>query len=179
MENILEHVLGGKIHAEAALVVSDNPEAYALRRAEKYDVECVVVDRKKFAAREGFEAEIRRHLARKKIDFILLAGFMRILSPSFVRAYRGRILNVHPALLPNFPGAHALLDAFRAKAKKTGVTVHFVNEGIDTGPAILQREVAIEAGGTLETLEKKIHAVEYELYPKAINLVLEGKAKLR
>jgi phosphoribosylglycinamide formyltransferase-1 len=96
-----------------------------------------------------------------------------------VRAYRGRILNVHPALLPNFPGAHALPDAFRAKAKKTGVTVHFVNEGIDTGPVILQREVTIEAGDTLETLEKKIHAVEYELYPEAIHLVLEGKAKLR
>lgn len=178
MENILRKAREGKIRAEAALVVSDNPQAYALKRARKHNVECVVVERKKFDSKELFEAEIRRHLEQKKIDLILLAGFMRILSPAFVKAYRGRILNIHPALLPNFPGAHAIRDAWDAKVKKTGVTVHFVDEGVDTGPMILQREVPVEAGDTLETLEKKIHAVEYELYPEAINLVLEGKVKI-
>jgi len=103
---------------------------------------------------------------------------MRILSPDFVRAYPKKILNIHPALLPQFPGAHAIQEAWEAKAKKTGVTVHFVDEGVDTGPIILQREVAIDAGETLESLEKKIHEVEYEIYPEAVNLVLQGKNRL-
>jgi len=175
MENILERVREGRIKAEAALVVSDNPQAYALKRAEKYNVECIAADRKRFDSKESFEAEIRRHLKRKKIDFLLLAGFMRILSPAFVKAYKGRILNIHPALLPRFAGAQAIRDAWEAKVKKTGVTVHFVDEGVDTGPVILQREVSIEENESLESLEKKIHDVEYEIYPEAINLVLEGK----
>ena len=174
MENILQKIREGRIEAEAALVVSDNPGAPALKRAEKFKVECAVVDRKKFSSREEFEAEIEQNLARKKIDYIVLAGFMRILSPGFVRARRLRILNIHPALLPKFPGAHAIREAWEAKVKVTGVTVHFVDEGVDTGPIILQREVPIEANDTLETLEKKIHAVEYELYPEAIHRVLSG-----
>ena len=175
MENILKEIKAGRIPAEAALVVSDNPGAYALKRAEKTNVECVVTERKNFPSKEAFEAEIRRHLERKKIDYIILAGFMRILSPGFVRAFPKRILNVHPALLPKFPGAHAIRDAWEAKEKVTGVTIHYVDEGVDTGPAILQREVRIDPKDTLESLEKKVHAVEYELYPEAINLVLEGK----
>lgn len=177
MENLLQKIREGKIRAEAALIVSDNPQAYALKRAEKYEVECVVADRKSFDSKESFEAGIRRHLERKKIDFILLAGFMRILSPAFVKAYKGRILNIHPALLPKFPGAHAIQEAWEAKVGKTGVTVHFVDEGVDTGPVILQREVEIDSHDTLESLEKKIHEVEYEIYPEAINLVLQGKIK--
>ena len=168
MENILQHVRDGKIKAEVALVLSDNPQAYALKRAEKYNVECVVVDRKRFESKAAFEAEIRRHLKRAKIDFLLLAGFMKILSPEFVRAYPKKILNIHPALLPQFPGAHAIKEAWEAKVKKTGVTVHFVDEGVDTGPVILQREVAIDADETLESLKKKIHDVEYKIYPEAL-----------
>ena len=175
MENILQKIRDGKIEAEAALVVCDNPQAYALKRAERFPVECVIADRKKFASREEFEAEIERHLARKKIDYIVLAGFMRILSPDFVKAHPKRILNIHPALLPKFPGGRAIRDAWEAKVKTTGVTVHFVDEGVDTGPLILQREVAVEPGDTVETLEKKIHAVEYELYPEALNRVLSGQ----
>ena len=182
MENILEHIRAGEIRAEAALVVSDNPQAYALKRAEKFDVECLVVERKKFDSKEAFEAEIRRHLERKKIDYILLAGFMRILSPSFVKAYPNRILNIHPSFLPEFPGAHAIRDAFENKMKLlksgTGVTVHFVNDKIDAGPPICQKRVPIKADDTLETLEKRIHEVEYALYPEAIKLMLEGKVRL-
>lgn len=178
MENILRSIQDGKIRgAEVSLVVSDNSQAYALKRAEKYNAECVVVDRKRFDSKESFEAEIKRHLERKKIDYILLAGFMRILSSSFVKTYQKRIINIHPALLPNFPGAHAIKDAWEAKAKTTGVTVHFVDKGVDTGPIILQREVPIEANDTLESLERKVHEVEYKIYPEAINLVLAGKAK--
>lgn len=178
MENILQKVREGKIKAEAALILSDNSQAYALKRAEKYNAECIVVDRKRYDSKPSFEAEIRRHLDREKIDYILLAGFMRVLSTDFVKAYRGRILNIHPAPLPQFPGAQAIKDAWEAKVKKTGVTVHFVDEGVDTGPVILQREVVVKPDDTLESLEEKIHAVEYELYPEAINLVLEGKVRM-
>lgn len=177
MENILRSIRERKIKAQAALVLSDNPEALALKRAQEYPVECVVVERQKFSSKEAFEAEIRQHLKRKKIDYVILAGFMRILSPSFVVAYHGRILNLHPSLLPKFPGAHAIREAWEAKEKVTGVTVHFVDEGVDTGPVILQREVKVESGETLESLENKIHAVEYELYPTAINLVLAGRVR--
>lgn len=177
MENILRSIRERKIKAQAALVLSDNPEALALKRAQAYPVECVVVERQKFSSKEAFEAEIRQHLKRKKIDYVILAGFMRILSPSFVVAYHGRILNLHPSLLPKFPGAHAIREAWEAKEKVTGVTVHFVDEGVDTGPVILQREVKVESGETLESLENKIHAVEYELYPTAINLVLAGRVR--
>ena len=177
MENILRHVREGKIRAEAALVLSDNPGAPALERAKKFGVETVLVDRKKFAGREEFEKEIIRILEPKKIDYVILAGFMRILTPYFVRAYKNRTINLHPALLPQFPGAHAIQEAWEARVQKTGVTVHFIDEGVDTGPVILQREVPVEAGETLESLEKKIHVVEYEIFPEAINLVLEGKTK--
>ena len=178
MQNIIERVRAGQIPAEIALVLIDNPEAYALKRAERLKVETVVVDRKRFDSKEKFEAEIERHLQRKKIDYIILAGFMRILSPAFVKAHPLRILNVHPALLPKFPGAHAIRDAWEAKAKVTGVTIHFVTEDVDSGPIVLQREVPVEPSDTLESLEQKVHAVEYELYPEAINLVLQGKVRL-
>lgn len=182
MENILEHIRAGKIRAGAALVVSDNPQAYALKRAEKFNVECVIVERKRLDSKEAFEAEIRRHLERKKIDYILLAGFMRILSPSFVKAYPNRILNIHPSFLPEFPGARAIRDAFENKRRLlksgTGVTVHFVNEQVDAGPPICQKRVPIKEDDTLETLEKRVHEVEYRLYPEAVKLVLEGKVRL-
>ena len=172
MENILRRTQESEIPAEVALVVSDHSQAFALKRAQKFKVECAVVDRKKYPSKEAFEAEIRRHLERKRIDYILLAGFMRILSPAFVKAYPQRILNIHPALLPNFPGVHAIREAWEAKVKKTGVTVHFVDEGVDTGPIVLQREVSVDEKDTLESLEEKIHAVEYELYPEAVKKIL-------
>jgi len=179
MQNLLERIQKGELRAEAALVVSDNPQAYALERVKKFDVECVVVERKKYGSKEEFEAEIRRHLERKKIEYIILAGFMRILSPSFVKAYPSRILNIHPSFLPDFPGTHAIRDAFENKVKLsktgTGVTVHFVNEAVDAGTPILQERVSIKEDDTLESLEERIHYVEYRLYPAAINLLLEGK----
>ena len=114
-------------------------------------------------------------LEREKVDFLVLAGFMRVLSPEFVRRYRWRIVNIHPALLPEFPGAHAISDAWEAGVRATGVTVHFVDEGVDTGPAILQRKISRTADDTLESLEEKIHALEYELYPQAVQLLVDGK----
>jgi phosphoribosylglycinamide formyltransferase-1 len=181
MQNLLERIQRGELRAEAALVVSDNPQAPALERAKKFGVECVVVDRKQYDSKEAFESEIRRHVERKKIDYLILAGFMRILSPSFVKVYPNRILNIHPSFLPDFPGAQAIREAFENREKLsrtgTGVTVHFVTEAVDAGPPILQERVPIKEGDTLESLEERIHHVEYRLYPAAINLVLQGKIK--
>ncbi|MDD5226630.1 MAG: phosphoribosylglycinamide formyltransferase, partial [Candidatus Omnitrophica bacterium] len=116
-------------------------------------------------------------LEAHKIDLVVLAGFMRVLTEGFVKKYQGRLINIHPALLPAFPGAHAIKDAWDAKVKETGVTVHFVDNGVDTGPIILQRKVPVLPGDTLETLEFRIHGLEYEIYPEALNLVLAEKAK--
>jgi phosphoribosylglycinamide formyltransferase-1 len=181
MENLLQWIKNGELPAEAALVVSDNPEAYALERARRFGIEPVVVDRKKYESREAFEADVRRHIELKKIDYIVLAGFMRVLSPGFVNTFPERILNIHPSFLPDFPGAHAIRDAFENKTKLlgsgTGVTVHLVTEKVDAGPPILQERVPIKEEDTLDTLEQRIHQVEYRLYPEAIKLLLEGKIK--
>ncbi len=177
MENLINDCHNGRIMAEASLVICDKPEAGAIKRAKNYGVPVAVVDRKAFAAKQAFEAEIIRKLEERKIDWVVLAGFMRILSSEFVRKYWGRLINIHPSLLPAFPGAHGIRDAFDAKVKETGVTVHFVDEGVDSGKIILQKKVPVDSGDTLETLEAKVHAVEYEIYPEALRLVLSGKVK--
>ncbi len=176
MENLLKETKAGRIPgAEAALIVCDNPEAKAIEKAKRLGVEVALVEREKFSSKTDFEAAIVKALEAKKVDLILLAGFMKILSPEFVRRYAKRVINIHPALLPAFPGAHAIYDAFEAKAKETGVTVHYVDEGVDTGLVILQRKIAVTSEDTLESLEAKIHALEYELYPEALRLLLSGR----
>lgn len=171
-ENLIRRIRAGEIAAEPAVVISDNPSAGAIAKAKRLGVETAVVDRKKYGSKFEFEAVIINILDEKKIDWIVLAGFMRILSPEFVKRYRRKIINIHPAYLPEFPGAHAIRDAFEAKVRETGVTVHFVDDGVDTGPIILQRPVAVKADDTLESLEQRIHEVEYELYPEALKRVL-------
>lgn len=179
MENIAKKVKAGELSCDIVTVVCDNPEAFALKRAEKLGLQTFVIERKKFASKSEFEAEITGHLKQKRIDLIVLAGYMRILSPEFVRAWRGKILNVHPSLLPKYPGAHAIKDAFEAKEKETGVTIHFVTEDVDAGPVILQRSLSIKPDDTLESLEAKVHEIEYQIYPEAIKLVLSGKVSFK
>jgi phosphoribosylglycinamide formyltransferase 1 len=175
MEQIAKQVKVGELSCDIVTVVCDNPPALALKRAEKLGLETFVIERKKFASKTEFEAKITEHLKQKKIDLIILAGYMRILSPEFVRAWQGKILNVHPSLLPKYPGAHAIKEAFEAKEKETGVTIHFVTAEVDAGPIILQRRVPIKVGDTLEALEARVHAAEYEIYPEAIELYCAGK----
>ncbi|MCX5703662.1 MAG: phosphoribosylglycinamide formyltransferase, partial [Candidatus Omnitrophica bacterium] len=125
-----------------------------------------------------FENKIIQHLEDCKIDLIVLAGFMRILSPEFVKNHKNKILNIHPAILPSFKGAQAIKDAFSYGVKVTGITVHFVDEEADHGPIILQQAVRIEEGETMESLEEKIHKIEHKLYPEAIRLFVEGKLRI-
>ncbi|PIP19987.1 MAG: phosphoribosylglycinamide formyltransferase [Candidatus Omnitrophica bacterium CG23_combo_of_CG06-09_8_20_14_all_40_11] len=168
----------GKIKANLSLLVCDNPKAGAIGRAKRAGIKIALVKREDFTDKKDFEAKIIQHLEENKIDLIVLAGFMRMLSPEFVRRYTGRILNIHPALLPSFKGSRSIKDAFDYGVKITGVTVHFVDEKMDHGPIILQKAVQIQEDDTLESLEKKIHKIEHRLYPQALRLYVEGKLKL-
>ncbi len=179
MENIARHVQTGKLLCDIVLVLCDNPNALALKRAQKLGLETCVVERKNFSSKSEFDSAINEKLAAKKVEAIFLAGYMRIISPEFVRNWTWRIINIHPSLLPKYPGAHSIKDAFEAKEKETGVTIHFVDEGIDSGPIILQKKVPILPNDTIETLEARVHETEYQLYPEAIKLWLDGKVIVR
>ncbi len=168
----------GKIKANLSLLVCDNPKAGAIARAKRAGIKVALVKREDFTNKKDFEAKIIEHLEENKIDLIVLAGFMRLLTPEFVGRYTGRILNIHPALLPSFKGTEAIKDAFDYGVKVTGVTVHFVDEKMDHGPIILQKAVEIQEDDTLESLEKKMHKIEHRLYPEVIRLYAEGKLKV-
>jgi len=163
---------------EIVVVLSNNPGAYAIERAKKHNIPVEVIDHKNYPSREEFEKEILRRLEPHNVDLIALAGFMRVLSPVFVRAYKNRIMNLHPALLPSFPGMHAAKQALDYGVKFTGCTVHFVDEGVDTGPIILQAVVPIHDDDTEESLLERIHKEEHRIYPEAIRLFAEGRLRI-
>ena len=168
-----------KVRANLALLVCDNPKAFVLKKAQKAKVKTVLVRRPDFSSKKDFEAEIIKHLKENKIDLIVLAGYMRILSPEFVNKYRGRIINIHPSLLPAFKGEHGIKDAFDYGVKVTGVTVHFVDEHMDNGAIIVQQALLVKEKETMAALEAKIHKIEHKLYPEAIKLFIEGKLKIK
>ena len=176
---IAEAVKKGKIKARLSLLVSDNPSAPVILKALRAQVKAVIIAREDYSNRADFENEIIRLLKKEKIGLVVLAGFMRVLSPDFVRNFKNKIINIHPALLPAFKGAHAILDAFFYGAKVTGVTVHFVDEKMDHGPIILQQALVIKGSDTLKSLEKKIHKIEHLLYPEAINIFVKGKLVIK
>ncbi len=179
LEAILNASRKKAFSAEVVLVISNIPNAAALLRAKKAGVQTSVVEHQKFSNREAFELEIVRQLQKAKVDLVCLAGFMRMISPVLIQAYPSRILNIHPALLPSFPGLHAQRQALEHGVKVTGVTVHFVDEETDTGPIILQKAVPVLDHDTEETLSRRILKWEHRLYPEAIQLVAEGKVKIR
>jgi len=175
---IIRAVKKGKIKADLSLLVCDNPGAGAIGRAGRAGIKVALVKREDFTAKEDFEAKIISHLEENKIDLIVLAGFMRLLGPALVSRYKGRILNIHPALLPAFKGTEGIKDALAYGVKVTGVTVHFVDEAVDHGPIILQEAVKIEEDDTPESLEKKIHKLEHRVYPQAVKLFVEGRLQI-
>jgi formyltetrahydrofolate-dependent phosphoribosylglycinamide formyltransferase len=174
MENLINRIRSGEVPAVPALVISNKTGAKALEKAVALGVKTAVIDHKAYADRAAFDRALSECLELHKIDLVVLAGFMRVLTEGFVKKYYGRLINIHPALLPAFPGAHAIKDAWDAKVKETGVTVHFVDSGVDTGPIILQRKVPVLPDDTLDILETRIHSLEYEIYPQALKLVLLG-----
>ena len=178
LQAILDATRHGRLRAQVAIVVADHPNVRALTRARRAGVPALSLNPKHYATRAGFERALIRVLTRHRVRLVCLAGFMRILSPVFVRRHRARIVNIHPALLPAFPGAHAVRDALAWGAKVTGVTVHFVDEHVDHGPIILQEAVTIRPRDTEAVLLARIHRVEHRLYPKAIGLVLAGRTRM-
>jgi phosphoribosylglycinamide formyltransferase-1 len=178
LQAIIDAVRQGAIKGRLVLVVSDKKDAYALERARKAGIKTLALDPKDFAGREEFDKAVIRQLQKEKIELVVLAGFMRILSEHFIRTYRDKVLNIHPSLLPQFKGAHAIKDAFEAGVKTTGVTVHFVTEELDGGPVVLQEKVEVTPGESVEQLEERIHKVEHRIYPKAIDLFVRGKLKV-
>lgn len=169
----------GRLKARIALLVCDNPGAGVLARARRAGVRSVVIERSACKNRADFEARITQQLRRAGIRYLALAGFMRMLSPAFVRRYKNRIVNIHPALLPAFKGAHGLKEAFDYGVKVTGVTVHFVDERMDHGPIILQQALQINSGETLACLEERIHRLEHRLYPAALQRVILKRLRIR
>ena len=176
LQSIIDAIKAGTLQAEISIVITDKPNVKALERAELAGIKNICVDRKKFDNRTDFETEILKNLA--EIDLVILAGFMRILSPEFVKHFTGRLMNIHPSLLPSFPGAHAHRDALAYGVKVSGCTVHFVDEGTDSGPIILQAAVEVKDGDTEETLSARILEQEHIIYPKAIQLFVEGRLKI-
>lgn len=157
-----------------ALVVSDREQAHALERARRAGIDTAVIEPLPGQTREEFDRAMLDRIEEKEIELVLLAGFMRVLSPVMVKAFIGRILNIHPALLPAFKGLGAIQKAYEYGVKVTGVTVHVVDEGVDTGPILLQGAVEIGDEMTLEELEDEIHKKEHELYPEAVRLFSES-----
>ena len=178
LQSIMDAIDRGEVAAEIAVVLTDKPDAFALERAAKAGIKAVCVNRKQFDGRESFEQALVGQLQAAGVTLVVLAGFMRILTPYFVRQYAGRIMNIHPALLPSFPGAHAHRDELAYGVKVSGCTVHFVDEGTDSGPIILQAAVPVLDGDTEETLGARVLEQEHIIYPRAIQLYCEGKLEI-
>lgn len=178
-EALAKAVKKGYIQAKIKLLICDKKEALVRKRAEKFKIKELFLDPKKFKSRLHFDKKLAEILSKEKINLVVLAGYMRILSPYFVRKFKNKILNIHPALLPSFKGTKAIERAFKYGCKVTGVTVHFVDEQVDHGPIILQEAVKIKKGMSLRKLEEIIHAREHKLYPLAVKLFVEKKIRLK
>jgi phosphoribosylglycinamide formyltransferase-1 len=170
--------LHGRDGIEVVGVGSDKPGAQALGRAAAAGIDTAAFPADAYADRLGRDAALADWVEAHRADLVVLAGYMQLLSEPFVARFRGRVVNVHPALLPEFPGLDAIGQALEAGVQETGVTVHFVDEGIDTGPTILQRRVPVPAGHERQVLEAAIHSVEHQLYPEAIRMIAEGRVRI-
>ena len=177
LQAILDAIAAGRCPARVAVVVSDRKDAPALDRARRAGIRAVHLDPHAFPDRVTFDEAVAAVLDEHGVALVCLAGYMRVLSPEFVRRYRARILNVHPALLPAFPGLHAQRQALEHGVRVAGATVHFVDEGVDTGPIVLQGAVPVLDGDTEETLSARILVEEHRLYPEAIRLYRRGASR--
>ena len=175
LQAILDAIEAGRCPARVAVVVSDRAGARALERARAAGVKAVHLDPPAHADRAAFDRAMLAVLTEHAVELVCLAGYMRLLTPAFIEAYRGRILNVHPALLPAVPGLHAQRAALAYGVKLAGATVHFVDEGVDTGPIVLQAAVPVLEGDTEEMLAARILVAEHRLYPEAIRLYAEDR----
>ncbi len=175
LQAIIDEIKSGFLPVELALVLSDKPQAYALQRAEAAGVPTKVLLPADFASREDYDAELVRLLKASGAEAVALAGYMRLVTPVFLQAFPHRVLNIHPALLPSFPGLHGQRQAFEYGVKVAGCTVHFVDEGMDSGPIILQAPVPVLEDDDADSLAARILEQEHIIYPLALRLLAEGK----
>ena len=171
-EALAHQFQAGLLPGELAFVFSDHHNAYVLERARRLNIKAYSFEVKEFENKAAYEKALLQLLQEQEIDLIVLAGYMRIIGKMLLSHYSNRILNIHPSLLPSFPGLHGIKDAYEYGVKVTGVTVHLVDDGVDTGPIIAQEPVMILPEDTLESLEEKIHQTEHRLYPKILRDVL-------
>lgn len=178
LQAIIDSIESGRLNAEAALVISDRPAAYGIERAKKHNIQALVIDRALYNGKEPFEHAIIKALSEKEVGLVVCAGFMRLLSSLFIKAFPMRVMNIHPSLLPAFPGLNTHKNVIAYGARFSGCTVHFVDEGLDTGPIIMQAAVPVMEGDTPESLAQRIHIEEHRVYPQAIRLFADGKLKV-
>jgi phosphoribosylglycinamide formyltransferase-1 len=179
LQAIIDNIEKGLLSSELAVVISDQTDAYALERARTHNIPAVLVSAKGYKnKREEYDALLVKELRERNVDLVCLAGFMRIITPVLIRAFPNRILNIHPSLLPAFPGLHVQKKALNHGAKFSGCTVHFVDEGMDTGPIIIQAVVPILDSDTEDSLSERILKQEHKIYSRAIQLIAEGRLKI-
>lgn len=178
LQAIIDRSERGELDAEVVCVISNRADAFGLERARKHGIAAIHLDHKSFSGRSEYDGELVRTLRKFKVELVVLAGFMRIVTPTLLDAFPNRVMNIHPALLPAFPGLDAQKQTLEYGAKVSGCTVHFVDSGTDTGPIILQSVVPVLEGDTEATLAERIHLEEHKLYPAAIQLFAEGRLKV-
>jgi len=178
LQTIIDRSAAGGLDAEVVCVVSNRADAFGLQRAKKHGIPALHLDHRSYSGRQEYDTALAEYLKSFNVDLVVLAGFMRIVTPILLDAFPNRVMNIHPALLPSFPGLDAQKQALDYGAKISGCTVHFVDAGTDTGPIILQSAVPVLEDDTVETLSERIHIEEHRLYPAAIQLFAEGRLKV-
>ena len=178
LQAFIDAVASGQLQARISLVISNNPDAGGLQRAADAGIETLCIDHREYEHRETFDAALTNALQEHDIDLVILAGFMRILTPVFIEPYLGRLLNIHPSLLPKYPGLHTHQRALDARDDEAGATVHFVTPELDSGPPVLQARVSIDGDDTASTLAAKAIVVEHKIYPLAAQWFMQGRLRL-
>ena len=179
LQALIDAIAAGKLDASIELVVSSRPSAYGLKRAEAAGIQTLTLSKEIYADPIVADEVIATELRRAGVDYVLMAGYMRMVHDPILASFPNRVVNIHPALLPSFKGAHAIQDAFDYGVKVTGVTVHFASSDYDCGPIIAQRPVEVEEGWTVDQLEARIHEVEHQIYPHVAQLLAEGRVHVR
>jgi len=175
LQAILDAIAAGTLQAEVAVAISNKSDAYGLERARKAGIPALALNPKNYDGAAAFDNAMLFELHRHKVNWIVMAGYMRLLTSYVLDAYPHKVLNIHPSLLPSFAGAHAIRDALASGVRLTGVTVHIANEIFDEGPIIAQEAVPVLQDDTFDSLAQRIHAVEHKLYPKVLQLIAEGR----
>lgn len=179
LQAIIDNIEAGRLDAEIAIVISNVADAYALERCRRHGLPCTVIDHRRFSTREDFDRQLITELNLRGVELVIMAGFMRILSPQFLTAFPMRIMNIHPALLPSFPGLHVQKKAVEYGVRFSGCTVHFADGGVDTGPIIIQAVVPVHDTDDENTLAARILREEHRIYSQAIQWYAEGRLEIR